>query len=304
MQANKTVTINGRLYDAVTGLPIEKKKVVRAEGKPRPAAASAVHSTTQRSTTLHRRAAKKHPIAKRPQPGRHMDISRSSRVARFAAHPAPVAQKAEAPDINPQTHPVAKRAHAKVAARKAAAPKTAKQVKEAAISAALSAPTPKAPKAKRFNWKLSRRAIIVAAVLFVLLVGAFLTYINLPHLSVSFASAQAGITAKYPEYVPDGFRLEQPVTFKDGEVKLTFKSNTSDAGYIISQSRSSWDSSAVLSNIVMKKSGDNYVTTQERGLKIFTYEGDAAWVNGGILYKIDSDAPITDAQLRRIATSL
>lgn len=312
MQANKTVTINGRMYDAVTGLPIEKKPA----GKPAATApktaqrsgtgASAVHSTTQRSQTLHRRAAKKSTIAKRPQPGRHMDISRSAKVTRFAAHPVAAKPKAaDKPDVKPKTHPAVARATARVEAKKAAhAPKTSKQVKDAAISAALSAPTMKPVKQKRVNWRWSRRFTIITALFMVLIFGALLTYFNLPLLSVSFASTQAGIEAKYPEYLPDGFHLDQPVTFKDGEVTLTFASNSGAGEYSIRQSRSSWDSTAVLNNVVQKAAGDNYITTQERGLKIFTFDGNAAWVNGGILYEIDSSAPLSGEQIRRIATSL
>jgi hypothetical protein len=133
-----------------------------------------------------------------------------------------------------------------------------------------------------------------------------LTYVNIPSLSVGFASAQAGIKATYPEYRPDGYKLHQPVTYKDGEVTLEFKSTTTDKGYTIVQTRSSWDSSAVLDNVVRKATGDNYITTQERGLTIYSYNesSNAVWVNGGILYTITSTAPLSGEQIRHIATSL
>lgn len=312
MQANKTVTINGRIYDAVTGLPVEKKPAAKSSpagsgaAKRAGSGAASIHTSTQRSQTLHRRAAKKAMIAKRPQPGRHMDISRSTKVARFAAHPVTTSrQPDEKPDVKPKTHPAVSRANSRVEAKKAAAaPKTSKQVKEAAISAALAAPTLKPVKPKRFNWRWSRRFTIITVVFAILIFGALLTYINLPVLSVGFASAQAGIDATYPEFKPDGFRLDQPVTFKDGEVSLKFVSNSGTGEYVIKQSRSSWDSTAVLNNVVQKAAGDNYITTQERGLKIYTYEGNAAWVNAGILYEIQSSAPLSGEQIRRIATSM
>lgn len=316
MQANKTVTINGRLYDAVTGLPIEKKVAARPTTVSKPAAAklhaapkraahtpaTAVHSAPQRSQTLHRRAIKKPAIAKRPQPGRHMDFARSSSVTRFAPHPVAKPVAKSTPDIAASTHPTVARAVARTAAPVVKTPVTAKQIKEEAISKALAAPRVKMPKIKRFN--ISRRFTIVTAIFAVLIIGAYLTYVNIPSLSVSFAASQAGVKATYPEYRPDGFRLDQPVTYSEGVVTLKFASNSGAGDFTIVQRNSSWDSSAVLDNIVKKAAGDNYITTQERGLTIYSYQNSAVWVNGSILYTITSTAPLSGEQIRRIATSL
>ncbi len=315
MEANKTVTINGRVYDAVTGLPVETKakkptvktpilkpaEVKRAAQVP----STAVHSTTQRSQTLHRRATKKPGLAKRPKPGQHMDISRSSKVGRFAPHPiaAPVKKVAETPDVMPKTHPLVAKAMARVP--KPAPVLTSKEVKEAAVAAAISkTPLNREAKEERTGFRFSKRFTIISASFIVLILSAALIYFNIPSLSVSFASSQAGINATYPEYQPDGFHLDQPVTFSDGEVTLKFASNSNDTGYVITQTRSSWDSSAVLDNVVRKKAGDNYVTTQERGLTIYSFDTTAVWVNGGLLYKIVSTAPLSGEQIRHIATSL
>jgi hypothetical protein len=318
MQANKTVAINGRLYDAVTGLPIEKsspskdKPVSPTVVKKRAAevAAQSVHTQPQRSQTLQRRSAKKvsPTIAKRPKAGQRMDIIRSTKIARFAPHPLAVAMKKEStPDIAPKAHPVAARAQARSLKPVQAPPvaKTSKQIKDEAIAKALSTPTVKAKKAKkspRFHW--SRRFTIVTAIFAILIIGAYLTYVNIPSISVGFAASQAGISATYPRYKPDGYHLNQPVTFSDGTVTLQFKSNSDSSAYSIVQTRSSWDSSAVLTNIVKKAAGDNYVTTQESGLTIFSYKDMANWVNGGILYTINSNAPLSGEQIRHIATSL
>lgn len=310
MQANKTVTINGRIYDAVTGLPITSATKPKTASKAAPTkraesvTAAAVHATTQRSQTLHRRAAKKVGLVKRPKPGQHMDIARSGKIARFAAHPvAALKKEVSTPDITPKAHPTATRALARVTSKKQPVA-TSKQIKDAAISAALAKPTAKPTKEKRFSWRLSRRFTIISAVFIVVILGALLTYFNIPSLSVGFAASQAGINATYPEYRPDGFRLDQPVTFSDGEVTLKFTSNSGSGGYVVTQTRSSWDSSAVLDNVVRKSVGDNYITTQERGLTIYSYGGSAVWVNGGILYKIVSTAPLSGEQIRHIATSL
>jgi hypothetical protein len=321
MQANKTVTINGRLYDGVTGLPIKtsskttEKPVSPAVVKKRAAevAAQSVHAQPQRSQTLHRRAAKKvNPtVAVRPKTGQRMDITRSSKVARFAPHPVATAIKKEAnatkADVAAKPHPVAARAHARVFKPLLSSPvaKTSKQVKDEAISKALAAPTAKAVKAKKgFRLQWSRRFTIITAIFAVLIVGAYLTYVNIPSISVGFAASQAGIAATYPQYKPDGYHLSQPVTYSDGTVTLQFKSNSDKSEYSVIQTRSSWDSSAVLTNIVKKAAGDNYITTQESGLTIYSYADMATWVNAGILYTIDSNAPLSGEQIRHIATSL
>lgn len=317
MQPNNTVTINGHLYDAKTGLPIkalkaDEKAVSPATVKKRAAeaAASNVHAQPQRSLTLHRRAAKKvtASIAKRPQPGRYMDISRSKNVARFAPHPVAASKPkvAEVPDIAPKAHPVAARALArtsKPAISIFSSSKSSKEIKDEAIAKALATPTAKPEKKKR-KFHFSRRFTIITVIFAILIIGAYLTWVNIPSISVSFAASQAGISATYPQYKPDGYSLSQPVTFSDGTVTLKFQSNSDTSAYSIIQTRSSWDSTAVLTNVVKKAAGDNYITTQESGLTIYSFKNTATWVNGGILYTIDSNAPLSGEQIRHIATSL
>lgn len=344
MAPHKTITINGRMYDAATGLPVNSKsapqaaktspatakvvpktaiapKEAKAPTAKAPAAARAqtaagsVHSSVQRSQTLHRRATKKpavpnKPVVRRPTAGRHMDIARNTNVSKFASHPVtkPVAPKpVETPDRPAQVHPTAARALQKTAARKVVAaparPATSKEVKNAAIERALAAPkAPASKQTKKSPW--TRRIVVSGIALAVIAAVVFGVYKFVPSLSVGIASAQAGISATYPEYTPDGFTLSQPVTYSDGKVDLKFKSNSNDNYYTIAQTRSSWDSSAVLDNVVEPVAGANYVTTKERGLTIYTYNKSAAWVNGGILYEINSNAPLSGDQIRRIATSL
>lgn len=355
MAPHKTVTINGRLYDAVTGLPVESVKVTNPDKtpikKPAPAPAkkpvartsssttsaqTAHAANVQRSQTLLRRATKKPTapqkvVTKRATPGRHMDIARNADVSKFAKHPEikptpaaapaatkptakPVAKAAPKPskaDKPAQVHPVAQRALHRSAFKKQAAapakPQTSKEVKEAAITKALATPAAKPVKDKKKtkkDRKVLRRVIIISSAVLILLIGIYAVYRLVPNISVSVAASQAGINATYPEFTPDGYALEHPVTYTDGEVDLKFASNSSNNYYTITQTRSSWDSSAVLDNVVTPVAGANYVTTKERGLTIYTYDSSAAWVNGGILYKIESKAPLSGDQIRRIATSL
>ena len=366
MASNTTITINGRAYDAKTGLPVAdapapakksapapvpapaaapatpaKKPVVSASTK-KPAAsrgavkaAASVHSTgPQRSQTLRRQAVKK-PVApakvvKRQPAVRHMDIARSDRVAKFAPHPVAAKKSAEpreTPDTPVQPHPVAQRAVAKTAAKAQArqraatahAQPSAKALKEAQVQKAL-APTPaahkptkptKAAKAAKKTikknapaplWK--KRTIILSGVAVVALLGVLAATHVFPALSVQLASMQSGVNAVYPKYIPDGYSLTRPITHKDGHVAMSFASNSNSTKYTLTQSASSWDSTAVLDNLVKKEAQNNYVTTRERGLTIYTYEKHAAWVNGGILYTINGTADLSGDQIRKIATSL
>jgi len=352
MAPHKTITVNGRVYDAVTGLPVDAPvaspvtqkatiaplspkpsvspvsaapKVARPVGTPRPDVvkitaknAESVHSSVQHSQTLNRRAAKKpvvpnRPVTRRPVVGQQMDIARSTDVSRFAKHPvtAPVPVKPQAPATTPdkpaQTHPIVQRAFAH-SKPKAVAPKakpaTPKEVKDAAISKALATPQQKWAPLTIESKKKTRRIIIIIAVILLFIAAIVTAYRLFPGISVSLASAQAGLSATYPEYTPDGYSLSQPVTYTDGEVTLKFHSNSNDNYYTVSQTRSSWDSSAALDNVVTPEAGADYVTTKERGLTIYTFKSVAVWVNGGILYKIDSKAPLSGDQIRRIATSL
>lgn len=331
MSAKKTITINGRLYDAVTGLPVKAPIKPKLTGTPKTYAekpirssveAKGVHSNLQRSTTLKRSIVKKaKPAPKHPTRGRLMDISKSPQISKFAAHPVvkkpEEKEKLKAKDKGPQPHPVAIRALRKgtvkpVATKPKSAAATSKAIKDAAIAKAL-APAPPAPKAKKKlikrkkrqleTWK--KRFLIGLACAALLIGGAYAIYRFVPSISVAVAASQAGVKASYPEYIPDGFRLHHPVTYTQGEVILVFNSNSNDDSYTITQSKSSWDSSAVLDNIVKKAAGDNYLTTTERGLTLYTYNNtDASWVNGGVLYTITSNAQLSNDQIRRIATSL
>ena len=143
----------------------------------------------------------------------------------------------------------------------------------------------------------------MAASFAIMLLGGYLSYINMPHLSVRVAAAQAGISASYPSYVPDGYRFYGPVAFSDGKVTLDFAANGGTTNYQISQKKTSWDSQAVLDNFVAAKTKD-YAINSAGGLTVYTYGSNAAWVDRGILYTIDGDAPLAPTQILHIAQSL
>jgi hypothetical protein len=325
--SQKTVTINGRVYDVHTGMPLDesKEEAPKKEMSPKrtPLHHKSLHSTPQKSQTLNRRtvkntvtpAAKATPVAS-PEPPIEQEtkaitpkpVHKSQAITKFAPHPSGVKPRVMS-DIAPaHPHPTVTKAHQKIEAQKhqasAIAPKPSRIVKEEAIKEAMAKAPAKNAKQAKSRRKFPRFASIASAAFALLLLGGYFTYLNMPNLSVRVAAAQAGINASYPEYKPDGYSLRGPIGYGEGQVTMKFAANAGPQNYTVSQAKSSWDSSAVLDNYVKDKAGDNYITYNERGLTIYTFDGNAAWVNGGILYTINGDAPLSSDQIRRIAVSM
>ena len=309
MNKNSIVTINGQQYDAQTGLPVQgKMSDVRSK---KSVASSSIHGSLQKSHTLIRRVTKKPTSVKTSRPksiGGTMDITKSNKISRFASHPISTHLNTSVkPDIPVRHHPIVSRVNherrTKQLQKLSQSSKSSSDIKHEAITAALAKPSVKRPH-RSFLQRHPRSFTITVISILVILVGGYLTYVNLPGLSVRIAAIRAGISATYPDYRPDGYKLDGPVTFSDGQVTIDFVANTGTSKFSIKQSKSTWDSTAVLDNVVRPKVGEKYITNQEHGLTIYTYDGDATWVNGGILYNIEGDAPLSGNQLRRIATSL
>lgn len=324
MSTRGTVTINGQLYDAVTGLPVTAEAAAAAlPTRTAPTQSTHLHAHTQRSTTLSRKFTQKPTPARTTITTHHTKAASAAavhhaarpaahpQVRRFAPHPVDAVKSM---DIAPVAHPHVTKAHAASAAKAATPVKKqiavshvpAAEVKRSAIETAVAhaehtpAKTHKTP-----FWQQKQRVTgIVAATFAIVLLGGYFTYLNMPSLSVRVAAAQAGINASYPDYRPDGYALNGPVTYSDGRVSMNFKANSNEANFTVSQSKSSWNSDAVLDNYVQPRAGQDYLPYTERGLTIYTYNNNAAWVNGGILYTIEGDAPLSSEQIRRIATSL
>lgn len=203
-------------------------------------------------------------------------------------------------------HPVAAKALAQAAPAAVHQPQNSKELKEALIRERLAEATPNHEQHHSKKRRLTRQprlATILTSSLALLLLAGYLTYINLPNISMRVAATRAGISANYPNYKPDGYHFAGPITYQPGEVNISFKSNTNERNFVIKQKASGWDSQAVLDNYVTKKTG-TYLTYQERGLTIYSFGNKAAWVNGGLLYTIEGNAPLSSDQLLKIATSM
>lgn len=349
MRGKNTLVINGKVYDAVTGLPVAapdpirsttpqprtRQTVITASPQPispvktrTPTHAAQAHRVTQKSTTLRRDVLKK-PVSKtqigsarrKPAVGR---VARSEQIQRFAAHPQPIIKPAPKPtavrlDITPVRTKVAPSAIVSqkqaLVSRPVASPAqtptlSSRALKEKLIAERLAAvdtsvsPSKKAHTRRRLFASQPKLASLMSASLAIMLLGGYLTYLNMPGLSVRVAAAQADVAATFPDYHPDGYRFNGPVAYSPGQVAINFIANGGTNKYTVTEQKSTWDSQAVYDNIVAKAADDNYITNSQQGLTIYTYEGEAAWVNKGILYTVHGDAPLSNEQLLHIASSL
>ena len=248
---------------------------------------------------------------------RVQDIRRSSNIAHFAKattttkpsvkHPA----TPETPDIAPTTNQLEQTARQRQAIIKQQQTRSvlpSQVIKQQAIQEAtdkmLTRQQRKEVKPTK-NFSLWRRLVSIGSTaIAVLLLGAYFTYINMPALSTRIAASQAGINASYPNYQPSGYSLNGPVAYQQGSVIMKFAANGSNENFTLAQTRSEWDSSAVLENYIKPKSHDKYTTTAANGLTIYSYGTHAAWVNAGILYTVDGNAELAPEQIQKIAASL
>ena len=89
-----------------------------------------------------------------------------------------------------------------------------------------------------------------------------------------------------------------------GRITMNFK-NSEGKKFTLMEEKSSWDSSAVLSNYVKKNWGSDYSIAKGQGLTIYVSKSNAAWVNGGVFYVIlDGDNALSSSDLHDIAVSL
>ena len=315
--SKQTVTINGVIYDVLTGMPIKKAPAAATHFTTTDAQHSHhVHHNTQKSTTLNRATVKKAVTKPHAQQAARPQVQKSPVITRFAPHPAGIKQPtkpARQMDIGPVAHPLAANAHRKIQAAKqttaAAAPAPAVKpshiIKKEVIAEALDKAPRHNAKVKRVKQprKHSRHLSIASASLALIMLAGYFTYLNMPNLSVRVAAAQAGFDATYPGYRPDGYRVNK-VAYSEGQVGIQYQANGSTQGFTVKQEKSSWDSSALLANYVEPASHGGYIPHSEHGITIYVFNNNAAWVNDGIRYTIEGNAPLSSEQILDLATSM
>lgn len=313
---NNIITVGGKSYDAHTGQLIESGEVSLPTQSQRlvdSVSAGTIHHTTQKSRTLQRKVAGKNrqsmpvkiQVTHIKTAGSKQTHERHHSISRFAPHPVvPIEQPAEeeTADIAVQQHPLIDRVQERRAQAQPVAlpPQT---TKEQAIHTALTK-TPEQPTTKSLKERFPRVFSMASGSLAILLLVGYLAYINMPAISLRVAAVQSGVDATYPSYQPSGYRLDGPITYTEGQVNMSFAANAGPQNYTITEESTLWDSSALVENHIAPVAGSEYTAHRQGGLTIYTYDGGAAWVNGGVLYMIRGDAPLSNQQILKIAGSL
>lgn len=188
---------------------------------------------------------------------------------------------------------------------------SAKKVKEQEIEKAISMATKfqEMPRKQQKRFRLlssfgaARIILAVACLSTAIFAVVYFVNINSSDISLKVAAAQSGIEASYPSYIPRGYALVD-VSSSNGKITMRFKSSE-DEGYTITEEQTSWNSDGLFANFVRPTYSDGYTLVEEQGLSLYMGDRWAAWVNGGIVYKLTVDSGnLTKKQIKTIATSI
>lgn len=158
------------------------------------------------------------------------------------------------------------------------------------------------PRHKAVRRRSNRFVNTLAAVAALLVLGGFVTYLNMPNIELHVASIQAGFKADIPDYKPTGYALNGGVQRHGNTVSLRFISGENQ--YTITQQPSAWNSQTLQEN-TLALADSTHKTVKAGGRTVFIYNGsNAVWVNGGVRYDLTTNAPLSTDDITRLATSL
>ncbi|MBR0431193.1 hypothetical protein IJJ05_02810 [Candidatus Saccharibacteria bacterium] len=279
--------------------------------------AQMAHRKVKSSTTLNRKYVKK-PMKNTSE---IIPIKRSSKLSHFNRQIIENKANLEQEKIAPaEKHPVQTIANNRMKERKMVAVQTQKQqlsaqeLKEQAIRKALLAASKvetKAktepedePIAKKMHFGFGRVTLALSCAAVAVFAIAYFVNLNMPDISLRVAAMQSGLEASYPSYVPRDYSITS-ITSEDGKVVLNFKKHADGSEFTLTEEKSSWDSNALFSNYVKTTYDENYLVIREQGLTIYVSESNAAWVNGGVVYKLTAvPETLSKKQITSIAVSL
>lgn len=299
--------------------------------------ARSVRRKTRSSTTLNRRYVKQ-PTKKT---GNSVSVSVKSSAARVQSNTTRAPRKLKIIDptveimeqkvmeakelpkeeaVAPaEVHPIQNKVNSRMSERsnvaKAEPKVSAKELKDRAIQKALSSAAKMPEEEKKTKTRAKKDSnklhfgfgrVVLALACATVTVFAIVYFVNLnaPDISLRVAAMQTGINASYPSYVPRDFAVSS-ITSEEGKVTLKFDNSNTGDSFTLTEEASSWDSNALMTNYVKEAFGENYTIVREQGLTIYIGGSDAAWVNGGNVYKIKTDSgALTNKQIKSIAVSL
>ena len=178
-----------------------------------------------------------------------------------------------------------------------------RQNSKALISAMKEETKPKSAPIMIKKPKVSKKHLIFAVASSICCMGVLYATLkfSMPDISAKVAAAQNG--ASYPSFVPRDF-IASGASFQKNTFTLEFV-GPNKTHFTLDQEKLPWDSNALLNNYVKPTWGEQYDTIREQGLTIYMYQSNAAWVNGGTVYKLNTTSgSLSKKQLKNIITSL
>ena len=336
MTKNDTVVVNGIRYDDVTGLPIKEKEEKKLEsGAKRTSKAPIVsrnlstkkygdiiqnHKNVKLSTT------KEKPKVATNTTVPTKETSPTAKVVaqRPVTNRTSISSQRKFSDVRPATKPVtpkttfvaktvrnqnilrSKGMSQNISNKSVKQPLPANEIKELVLKQAVKTAKDQSEKPKiRVKGEGKRRLKLIALLsIFIVITLSVLVYISMPQIALTFSNQKSGISASYPSYIPDGYRISSLAKLDNNKVTIDYSDNDNKAKYTIYQETSNYNSYALLDNVVKPKANDKYETYTDRGLTIYIWGNvKATWVNRGILYTIEGNANLSTDQIKSIALS-
>ncbi len=294
----------------------------------------------QASTTLSRKYTKRPtkksdvvvPVRRSPKIVRHFDSPMVGTTLKQQGTKQRIAEPADT--IQPATtHPIQDSANKKMQERTARLQATstqmnstasrisAQELKEQAIKKALASassmkpaenstlvsearPTKKKKTKEHIHFSMGRVMLALSCAAAAVFAIVYFVNLNMPDISLRVAAMQTGMDPTYPNYVPRDFSVSS-ITSEENEITIEFTNSSTNASYKLIEEESSWDTNALESNYIKPTYSENYTIMREQGLTIYISGSNAAWVSGGMVYKVNADnGVLTNKQIRAIATSL
>jgi hypothetical protein len=157
------------------------------------------------------------------------------------------------------------------------------------------------------KWHMAKKVSgwsVLAVVLIGLAGAGIFINSNFGKLELYMASSKAGFKATLPSIKPSGYDLSSISTGK-GAIEASFKSNSDNQTYSISETKSPISSGQLLTTYILQKTGENYQTIQTEGKIIYVYGNqNATWVSNGIWYIVSDNNSLTNHQIIDIADSM
>lgn len=276
--------------------------------------AKTVRRRAQSSTTLNRRYVRRPSSGNVVVPVKHESKTMKMSQETVIMQKQDMMEQAKAHPIQVTTNSRMQKRQGKSVDTMPASKVTAKELKDQAIKKALAEATmnsskqettsKKTKKADKVHFGFGRVMLALSCAAAAVFAIAYFVNINMPDISLRVAAMQTGIDASYPGYVPRDYSVSS-ITSESGKVTMEFANSGTGDAFTLVEEASSWDSNALMTNYVKEEFGENYNTVREQGLTIYISDSDAAWVNGGVVYKIKTTSgSLTNKQIKSIATSL